>query len=211
MNAREVSYALPCSRSWEKEDFMKNLTLTSLTIGFSVALMVGCGGGGGINSGVDQTKTGEELTEEEIAQLCEATADYVAAEVDVKDGTCRVAGLTQGILAYAISGGEEEEMQAACADAYDACLEDDTPPEQTVTCEETPESYPDCEATVAQYETCIEDRIQEMKEYADTVPTCDELTEDDLEGLGDLLEEGPPGSPESCDVVQETCPALFSE
>jgi len=188
---------------------MKNLALTSIAILLTTMSLAGCkGGGGGVNSGVDSTKTGEELSEEEIAKLCEATADYVTSELDTKDGACRMVAFPAAFVAYALGGGDEDAMREACTEAYEECLEEDEEQEETVQCEDTPESISDCEATVAEYETCVEDRVAEMKDLEKTVPTCAELSEDDLEELADLIEDGPTGTTKSCEDLADSCPVL---
>lgn len=206
MSASEVSYALPCSRSWEKEDFMKNLTLTSLTIGFSVALMVGCGGGGGINSGVDESKPASEVTDDEAEAVCEAAADYAASKFDDQEFSCRTVGLIAGTLSVADG---DEAMQEACSVAYDACLETEPEEPEETDCSDASANTADCDdtVTVGEVQTCLEDSIDAGVAAADQLPSCSELT---VEYVEDLAENPPeePEDPASCEVVYEACPGF---
>jgi hypothetical protein len=209
MSASEVRYALPCSRSWEKEDFMKNLTLTSLTIGFSVALMVGCGGGGGINSGVDESKPASEVTDDEAEAVCEATADYAASKIDEQELNCRTVALYAGSLSIADG---DEAMQEACDTAYDACLEVAPEEPEETDCSDATADTAGCDdtVTVGQVQTCLEDTVDAGAAAADQLPTCAELTVEYLEDA----EENPPELPEdpaSCEDVYEACPGFATD
>lgn len=186
---------------------MKNLTLTSLSIGFSVALMVGCGGGGGgINSGVDESKPASEVTDAEAEDICQATSDYAASKIDSQEFACRGQALVVGILAAADG---DEAMQAACSDAYDACLEAEPEEPEEDDCTGVTASVADCDdsVTVGDVQTCLSDNVDAAVDAADQIPSCSELT---LEYIEDAAENPPeePDPPASCEVVYDACPGF---
>lgn len=185
---------------------MKNLTLTSLTIGFSAALLIACGGGGGgINSGVNETKPANEVTDAEAEDICLATADYVESRVDAHEVRCKTDALTAGF--YALAEGEEA-MQETCQDEYEACLEDEPDPEEA-DCDGVSASVADCDdtVTVGDVQTCLEDRVDVYVDGIDELPSCSELT---LEYIEDATENPPepPEDPASCEVVYDGCPGF---
>jgi len=185
---------------------MRKLQSIPLCLSLSGALLVGCGGGG-VNSGVDGNKTGSELTPAELDQVCEATLNYLEAEIDVADYFCTVAGIIVGQLAADV-GGNDEDIQTACTDAYDTCLDSDELEMVTdnLTCDSTPDEAPDCEATVSQYERCMTDSVNQSADYVRSIPSCATLTEENVDQAADLVDAAPTEPPVSCEVVDETCP-----
>lgn len=174
-----------------------------------VGWLAGCGGGGGgVNSGVDGNKKGSDLSEEEIAQVCEAGFDYLEQRIDVSKTACLTPGYLAAGLAYA-SGQEDADIQSACRNAVENCEEqrddggDDEAGDQT--CQNTPESLPDCEATVAEYETCVTDVADAYAAYIDSIPTCDELTRDNYQDAIETAQDRP-AMPKSCDALGDECP-----
>jgi len=183
---------------------MKNLTLTSLSVALSTSLLIACGGGGGVNSSIDQTKPTNEVTDTEAQDVCQATADYAESKVTQAD-TCRATGFAAGI---ALVASGDDAMQEACNDAYDACLEAD--PEEETDCSDATADTADCDdtVTVGDVESCLQDTIDVGVESLDLIPSCDELT---LEYFEELAENPPeePEDPASCDVVYEGCPGFL--
>lgn len=191
---------------------MKNLILTSLAIVVSTGFLAGCGGGGGVNSGIDDSKPGNELTAQEIDQVCEATLDYVEEQVDLMDLTCRGTGVVAATIANGLGGGDED-IQAACQAAYEDCLENDAIEDSdwNLTCDDSPDSVPECDATVGQYETCMTDFVDQFAVYSDEILPCDEINEENIDQVVESAQNPPSERPPSCEVVDETCPSVFNE
>ena len=189
---------------------MTRLSLITFSMTLSAGLLAGCGGGGsGVNSEVDGTKRGDELDAQELDQVCEATLNYLEGQLDARATTCKLAGIVRGLQAYAASGGDEE-IQEQCNLGYDECFANDEVEEATdnLTCNDAPESAPDCEVTVDVYEQCMSDTVDAAVARAAEIPDCDDLTEENIDqaagDLGDLAE--PSEQPASCDEVADVCP-----
>jgi hypothetical protein len=173
--------------------------------------MVACGGGGGtVNSGVPEDKQADELSAQEIQDVCQATADAIDAAV-TDDRFCRIAAAMGA--AFAGSLGGPTVARTACDSLYEQCLDDpqsvrDQLPADTnlggasLDCSAAPDSVSNCSVTVGEFETCAGDQIDGITEALDAVPTCDDLTDEQLTGGGDpvFME---PGTPKSCDGLNE--------
>jgi hypothetical protein len=189
---------------------MKRHTAISLTMTLGALCLAGCGGGGSpINSGVDSSKPANEATDAEVEAVCEATADYAAQQVDAADISCRGPAVVLGVLTGA-AGGDDDAMQEACTDSYEACL--DAQPEEPVedtTCEDASSAGVDeeCDSTVGEIETCLADTVDAYAAAADQIPSCSELTTEYLE---DFEEPTTPEEPESCETLDPACPDFFN-
>ncbi len=187
---------------------MKHLSLVSFSLALSGVTLAGCGGGGSaVHSEVDGNKKGSELSAEELDQVCEATLNYLEEQVDVTESTCKIAGILGGAIAAALGGGDEE-IQTTCSDAVDACQNNDAVQEGTdnLTCDDTPDSAPDCDVTVAEYEHCMTDAVNVAADWARSIPKCDSLTEENVDQASDTVRNRPDERPPSCDVVEDACP-----
>ncbi|NLE86511.1 MAG: hypothetical protein GX607_08950 [Myxococcales bacterium] len=188
---------------------MKTLAWT-IGLGMLAATLVpGCGGddggGGGISSGVDPTKRGDELSDDEVRKICEAGNDYVVRRSKEID-PCRFAGvLAAGIVAGLDATLTDAQLQEACTEGVRACqqTEDRDPifePDED-TCDDL--SVPEeCSASVEEIERCIKDSIDETLTMFTDLPACGSITRDFLANY-----TGPePQAPASCASLEETCP-----
>jgi len=167
----------------------------------------GGGGGGALSSGVDQSKRGDEVTEEEAAKLCEAVADYAAAKAANVD-LCETLGVSEA----AIMAGFDEEMtdeqiEEACQQGKQQCQEMLEEGGEEQDCSDTPVPS-ECSSTVGEIERCIKDQIDMTYEALADVPKCAGLTRDILTSWAENQVETQP--PASCETVQEKCPSLLS-
>jgi len=191
---------------------MTKLPLISFALVLSVGALTNCGGGSssGVNSGVDPAKPADDITDDEAERICEAMADYAASQLNEKEVTCKSEGLTYAVAA-AIGGRNEADMQAACQDAYDGCMEDAPEPDGTDCSDATGDAAMcDDSVTVGDVETCATDKVDAYAEVVDQIPSCSEITMDKLEEIGDQLGQGGAGpeQPASCDDVVDACPGL---
>lgn len=171
----------------------------------SLVLLSGCGGSR-IDSGVDGSKTGGELTEDETQDVCAAVLEYADESASVDD-RCAIDGLTAAFTTYAasIATAPDSELQAACQEAFDECADDvDEDVDFEATCSFV-DSLGECTSTVDEIQTCYADLIDESLTIVRDLPACSEITG---EILLDLAEDPPDTSPEvdSCATVAQSCP-----
>lgn len=195
---------------------MRNLLLAFGLGTFAMITAPACGGGGGggaggpgLSSGVDPTKSGEDVTTEEVTQICEAIGDYLQAKVDRID-VCRVAGVFGAAFLIEDSSATDADLQEACNVVVDNCRSEGAPPidfdaDEELSCEET-DPLGECTATVGEVERCSQDLIDQQFGVFD-VPSCSGLTRSYLESFG----ETPSELPASCQPLEDTCPELVTE
>lgn len=170
----------------------------------------GNNGGGSVNSGVPGSKLGSDLTEAEAQKVCEAIGRYGASKITEQDA-CRMAGALGAIFLGAFNPeATDEELQAACQDGFQACLEE--PAEEPVPGDEADcvaqNLSEQCTATVQELEACFKDYIDLTAEAFKVFPTCEEIT---MSFVTDPEVEEPDTSlPASCAVVEEKCPEVLA-
>lgn len=185
---------------------------SSLILAFlaSAALLVACGDTGGGNNGggssgfsssVDGSAELSGLSADDQQTLCDDVADYSASQIS-EDDACTFSGL----FAAAFSDPQtDEELQQACSMAYDECINSEDDGGGDDQCEV---SMTECTATVAEYETCAEARVQQTSDLLGGLPRCSEATLADLEddGSGNQNE-----LPQECQVIEDKCPGFFDD
>src|SRR5690606_41745870 len=86
-----------------------------------------CGGGGGqgttFSSGVDPGKRGDEMTQDEAMQMCEAWADYIETRINSLD-SCRFVGVFVATQYAGDSQVTEADLREICAEAEDDCRDE---------------------------------------------------------------------------------------
>lgn len=169
----------------------------TLILGFG---LVGCGGG--INSGVDGSKKGSELTDDEAEKVCVATIEYSADAVSAAD-SCKIFGL----LAYKFAEAANQNALEACEAARDECLDEaEKAPEEpdTRACGLVDaDVLSSCDATVAEVEGCLSALIDRSASALKKIPDCAGLEGYELEDEDEDL-------PKSCEVVQKECPIALT-
>lgn len=170
-------------------------------------------GGGGLGSGVDSDKLGEDLTDDEVESICEAGQDYLEKKMasdSFEKSICRFAAVS-----VALSAPDEEAMKEACDEGYDLCVDCMANPDKAG-CEDfetdteesdcsLEEAPADCTSTAGEIEACYKATVDLSTSLFADVPGCDELTEDsELPELEDELD-----TPAACESVEDDCPELF--
>jgi hypothetical protein len=172
----------------------------------------GSGGGGGFDTGLDDDKNLDDLTPDEVAQLCDKTEALVDKTLD-DETLCKFMGVVAGSAALLgeaggdVGGGGAAggpsvptgDPKALCEEGTAACLANPTPGESACTVPS------DCAITVAEYEACVTDMNAMFGSAKNLLPTCDNIT---LASLG-LLAVLVQNQPASCDVVEEKCPDVL--
>lgn len=177
-----------------------SLAVTSLC---AAPLLIACGSSG-VSSGVDRTKQGKDLTNEETVQVCEAIVDYGTANIDA----CKVAGLTAATFAY-IGQKSDADIQAACTAAVSECGEGSEVSSTTVCKQQTTQTS--CTATIADVETCATETIDAQAEAFNSLPDCGTYNKAYFQ---QSAQGGDPGTaPEqstACKNVTSNCPVVLT-
>jgi len=178
----------------------------------------GGGGGDSLGSGVDSDRAGEDLTEDEVKTICEATGDYVKetyASGKFAAALCQYAGVRVAVE----RATSEDSMESLCNAGVDLCNDCVDDPE-TEGCEDFPDltfaeeeidcsdtSVPeDCSATVGQLEACVKATLDQPIDAISNVPSCSGVNENtEVPSLDDIGEE----MPAECQVVEDNCPEFF--
>jgi hypothetical protein len=166
-------------------------------------------GNSGSLTSVDNSKKIEDLSEEDLQQMCE---DYTAALANAMDQEffCTMGG----IAAAEELGGSE----MACETTYDMCIDMDLEIdiEQFFSCEDMLEDVGDiddsddtdgasdtgdCDATVGDADACIQDMLAALEDIADSL-SCANSASGDLEDILDMEE------PASCEALEDKCPDM---
>lgn len=201
---------------------MKTLNSTLWLVSlFAIASVTACKSddddnesGASLDSGVDPSKAGEDLTQEENEALCQAGEDYITEKFfsDNFRTICRVVAAQVAID----EGGDQETLRATCSYVYERCTDcvddpaaegcEDFPslePEDTDCANEPP--LEECTSTVGELEVCGKAYLDEGLSWITDAPACDQLTEDTERP--EAPAESP--SPEECESVEENCPQIL--
>ena len=205
---------------------MRLLSATTWLTTLSLAALAGaCSSGSDgngssqtLNSGVEKSKTADQVTNDEAEAVCEAFASYYDSRVNSRSfqlSICRWAAVYA--VASVSAEGTNVDLNDLCDLAYDACVDcldnpgtegcEDFPTfdfalDEPCTDAEPPES---CDATVGEVEACLKAEVDAIVDVFDGAPSCGGLTESQLEQVN---EEGiaEPDLPAACVAIEDTCP-----
>lgn len=163
----------------------------------------GGGGTSGFSSGVDGEVSAGELSADQEDAMCSAYESYASSQVS--ESEAEELGCTlSGVMGAAFAQPEtDEEAQQACTTAYDDCMNSDEEGGEEGTCQFRDVSE-DCTATVAEIEACKEVQYAKSIEALRAMPSCDELTLEDLQA-----DDGESETPTECQPVEEKCSELL--
>ena len=154
-------------------------------------MMIGlgaCGGGRQVNFPVDDSKVISTLSAAELQSMCDAMMDSAKYALDV-------ACLSKGIAAKLKAGGTEQD----CKTALDACRAEVAT--TTLACGLTqPGAVDGCNATVGEYELCLNDSLALAQQLQSKLSCSSSLT--DLQNLATQLGT----TPASCTTFKAKCP-----
>jgi len=176
-----------------------------------VVLLAGCSGAPGADSGLPGEKVASDLTVAEAQQLCSLYADGMN-EIFASAGTDYCVVLAYGFAAstYEDVGGEEAALREACAQRQAQCEADWDGPIMLAPCMKTEPPSAGCRFTVAQYEACVSDQFDELRDDLKVRETCETLT---LAGLAlefeRLQQEMEEDVSQACQVASSACPGGF--
>jgi hypothetical protein len=175
---------------------MKHLTKTAVCLlTFCAVWFAACDDGGSDSiTSVDSSKKVEDLSGEELQQLCEDYTDALVKAVS-QEFFCTMGA----IAASAELGGSE----LACDIAYDTCIdmEFELDIEEFFSCDDfigDSDDVGDCDATVGEVDTCVQDLLKTFEDIADSI-SCADNSSDDLEDILDFE------NPASCEALGDDC------
>lgn len=167
------------------------MTLRKLNILIASCLLAGtaCTGGGDEGSGVDGSKTLNNVTAEEAVDICEYEASRLNAGDSKKLG-CYYAGIFQ------------TQTEQACQTLFDACMAEAST-EPTDSCADAAaelETLPECASmvSVAEIENCASAASAGISALANSL-SCSTPGE----------EIGEPARPVECAAIDEKCPGIL--
>lgn len=117
--------------------------------------VAGCG-----FTGIGGGKQIDSLSEDDRKQVCERTQEHLQDEGFYED-TKRLLCVATSAASVSIAGGDA----AACEAAVSTCLKSDSGTSSGDSCADT-SSLSSCPATISEFEDCIDEQIDAMKEAA---------------------------------------------
>lgn len=171
------------------------------------AFGIGCGddddngGSGGQFTSVDGSAELGSLSSDDAKTLCDDTQSYLESKTpsDLDEKLCAYTGVIMASITFSTSESLEV-AQSACVTARTECLESDEeePTEEPTDACESPEFTETCTVTVDEYVACQKANVALSTEMFNSLPSCEELTEEDLQSEGQ-------GSPAECETFYELC------
>lgn len=168
--------------------------------------LVGCGGITEVSSGLAPETLGQDLTAEELDQLCRAVEDYAGRHAWDETAVCRLLG----IVSVSQTEDRVEDARLVCQSAYDSCtprggaadtfcLNVDPPPASELA---------DCASTVKEIEDCLTLDIARSSEIANALRDCDDI---DLEYVAEWYNvlSVDMRAPAGCESVLDKCPFVL--
>ncbi len=165
---------------------MSGMKLSVAVLSLS-SLLWSCGGG----SGTDQSKKLSDLTEQDIAAICQESIDLFVEHMG-QETICKLSAVIM------IAFGDQEQ----CNSMYTQCMATPFDPITTAgECDLSEQIPAECDATVGEFMQCEEEAIIFLGEILSGI-SCSSSMEDlaALEGI----EQGP----QSCIDLAEKCPNL---
>lgn len=141
------------------------------------------------------------LSEAQLGKLCDDTNAYVAATV-TKPAACKYAAL---VVAASSSSPTVEELQGVCSAEESGCNEDAAAKGPGVLCTEIPKS---CNATVAEYATCIRDETSAFEQGVGELVACSAITFESISDIYDVPATASDAA--SCKALATACPGFFA-
>jgi hypothetical protein len=183
----------------------------SLALLLAVAL-AGCGDekSSALSTGVDRNKPLGTVTPSEAQAICTATQMWTNQAITSdkqQQVTCRVTSNAIAALSArpAVMGAPpvtDAQLQMTCQTAYDTCIMRPAPAPAPSTAAPTCQAFPaSCTATVAEYETCLNDVPPFLDMTLAMLPTCQTLTRLSILSVLNL----PNTLPASCKTFQSKC------
>lgn len=170
------------------------------------AFGIGCGddddngGSGGQFTSVDGSAELGSLSSDDAKTLCEDTQSYLESKTpsNLAEKQCDLSGVIGASITFSMSE-DLEAAKASCVSARTNCLESEDEPtdEPTDSCT-NPEFTETCTVTVDEFIACQKANVAVSTEMFNSLPSCEDLTEEDL-----TMESST--SPAECETFYELC------
>lgn len=162
-----------------------------------------------IDTGVSEGLVLSDMTDAQATQFCTRFAEETVARLG--DQICTLSGLVAAAIGSAF-GDDLEAARTECTESVDECKQCVSAPgpecndgEEKLDTGDCKEKTLACSALVAEAESCLGAQLARLRSALAAAPTCEELTDKDLEGSeGDepsLAEQTP-----ECARLIESCP-----
>ncbi len=165
------------------------------------------GGGAPFSTSVPAGTKLTSLSQTQAQQLCNDLDSYTSRTL--APALCKELGIESAVFAaaFATTPPSDSDLQAACTQAYNACLHPDGGT-TTTNCDPTsltgePST---CQATVGDLTTCANDQGAAFQQASASIPSCATLTAASLAAFAsaDAGTSGP-AEPASCAKFDSTC------
>lgn len=154
----------------------------------------------GAQSGLESRSLGS-LTQAELTKLNQSLDTYVADATPIAYN-CKVSGLSNAVQAKALGYTANTDLQTYCSNAQASCMDTHKPNSRSPM---TMSDIENCNATVAELETCVKDDTKGMLETIDAMPDCSEI--DGATLLSYTSKSAP--TPVSCEQFDDVCPGII--
>ncbi len=173
----------------------------------------GKGGGGGFSTSVPAGTKLTALTPAQAQQLCHDVDAYDQQVLGT--ALCKQTGLEAAVLlaAFSSSPPADADLQAACAQAYEACLHPDGgATTASSTCDPTAVmSQPStCQANVGDFTACVNDLDTAFQQSSASIPDCSSVTAATVASYTSSADAGTTSTtePVSCSKFSSTCNSM---
>ena len=137
------------------------------------------------STGLGDDRTVASLSDAEKVQVCQSASDFLDANINTDAAIERSCiGSAISFASFNVVSGDNDELQEACRDFNQGCLED--PPQDiledqfSVDPQECPFVQVDCPGEIGLLETCFDNLITYLNQRAENAPTCDDIVFNDF-------------------------------
>lgn len=155
-------------------------------------------------SSVTGSKELGDMNDAEEQTLCEEMLAY-GGEVFAEETWCMLHALSG--FGWPSDEGDDAGAREYCQTRYDECLEDGQFADPTGSCPTAPDG---CSVTVDTLEQCLDGRVAALRDYFESLPDCDEVTQSDYVELSDSFSDSPPMQlSDECGAIEDECQGVF--
>jgi hypothetical protein len=166
----------------------------------------GTSASGPFSTGIAGTRTLDSLTASELKGLCDASAAF-AKTIMTPEMTCHMGAIAFAGLSAMSGTVTDTQLQQNCTMIYGMCVAGGGSPTTADAGASTCTSPTGtCTATVAEYETCMNDSKTSLQQTMSAAPTCETLTVAWVRANSGDAGSSASADPPSCQVVKSKCP-----
>lgn len=202
-----------------RSSFVRVLLVAATMAPFTAACDDDSSSGSGPATSVPSDKVLSSLTDAELTQLNQDMGSYMQQQMSTsldKDTMCQFNGVMAAVMMGGFDSSEtpptDASLQETCNVLATQCNQSSERPSTTGVGESTEISktqLTDCNATVAEYQKCMQDSTKVSIDMMKGMPKCADLKAAELESLftsSVAVEE-----PQSCEAMASKCPGYASD